>query len=91
MLVKPVGRSIWVGPVFRPGLIGCWQCVAQRLSDNRRVEQFVRERIGATNQLAVPTAALPSTKRLALQLAATEIAVTVVQDAQSLEWRHSHI
>jgi ribosomal protein S12 methylthiotransferase accessory factor len=37
MLAKPVGNTLWVGPVFRPGATGCWACLAQRLRGERRL------------------------------------------------------
>ena len=30
LLVKPLGTTLWIGPVFRPGTTGCWECLAQR-------------------------------------------------------------
>src|SRR5262249_58441843 len=38
MLVRSVGCEIWVGPVFRPGRSGCWECLAQRLRARRSVD-----------------------------------------------------
>src|SRR5262249_36193248 len=35
LLVKPVGCQICIGPLFRPGQTGCWECLAQRLQANR--------------------------------------------------------
>ena len=46
MLVKPLGRQLWVGPVFRPGVSGCWECLAQRLRGNRDVAGYLVERAG---------------------------------------------
>src|SRR6266480_7873524 len=37
LLVKPVGTINWIGPVFRPGKTGCWQCLAHRLRGNRDI------------------------------------------------------
>ncbi|MBI3470936.1 MAG: TOMM precursor leader peptide-binding protein [Candidatus Solibacter usitatus] len=36
MLIRPAGRRVWIGPLFRPGSTGCWECLAQRLRINRR-------------------------------------------------------
>src|SRR5262249_47381766 len=41
LLVKPTGTSLWIGPLFRPGHMGCWECLAQRLRGNREVEAAV--------------------------------------------------
>jgi ribosomal protein S12 methylthiotransferase accessory factor len=34
LLVKPVGTEIWIGPLFSPGVTGCWACLAERLRCN---------------------------------------------------------
>ncbi|MBD2203240.1 TOMM precursor leader peptide-binding protein [Calothrix sp. FACHB-1219] len=74
LLVKPVGSVIWIGPIFRPGVTGCWECLAQRLRMNREVESFLQEQKQTLNPLLISRAALPSTVDTALNLAATEIA-----------------
>ncbi|MBD2354970.1 TOMM precursor leader peptide-binding protein [Tolypothrix sp. FACHB-123] len=74
LLVKPVGSVIWIGPIFRPGTTGCWECLAQRLRMNREVESFVQEQKQTLNPFPVSRAALPSTVQTALNLTATEIA-----------------
>ncbi len=38
LLVKPTGNIIWIGPIFEPEKTGCWNCLSQRLKENRRVE-----------------------------------------------------
>lgn len=40
-LAKPVGLTLFIGPVFIPGEGPCWECLAHRLRSNRPVEQFV--------------------------------------------------
>lgn len=70
MLVRPVGREVWIGPLFVPGQTGCWECLAQRLRANREVEAFVQGRQGPPVNRA--RAALPSTRALAADLAATQ-------------------
>src|SRR5258708_1375381 len=37
MIGKPLGRTQWLGPIFRPGVTGCWCCLAHRLRENRGV------------------------------------------------------
>lgn len=32
----------WSGPLFIPGETGCWECLAQRLKNNRNVEEYIR-------------------------------------------------
>ena len=72
MLLKPSGRIIWLGPIFKPNT-GCWNCLAYRLKENRRVEidLFGLE----TEALDIsPLTSLPVTNQLAFNLAAMEIA-----------------
>jgi oxazoline/thiazoline synthase len=71
MLVKPSGTIAWIGPLFRPGKTGCWDCLAHRLHRNRPIEAFI-DRHREKNTPQTP-ASLPSTMQTALNLAATEI------------------
>jgi oxazoline/thiazoline synthase len=74
LLCKPVGMVLWVGPFFRRGATGCWACLAQRLAANREVEGFLQRRKDTKKPLPTSRAALPSTVRTALDMAATELA-----------------
>src|SRR4051812_2430407 len=44
LLVKPAGRQVWVGPLFRPGKTGCWECLVQRLRANFPVAAYLEGR-----------------------------------------------
>ena len=79
MLVKPVGCEIWVGPVFRPGRAGCWECLAQRLRMNRPVESFLRARNGRDEPLPIPRGSTGATLQIAWNLAAAKIAEWIVR------------
>jgi oxazoline/thiazoline synthase len=35
MLVRPTGRTWYIGPIFRPGSTACWECLAARLRENQ--------------------------------------------------------
>jgi oxazoline/thiazoline synthase len=37
LLVKPVGRRVWLGPLFVPQKTGCWSCLAERIQANAPV------------------------------------------------------
>jgi oxazoline/thiazoline synthase len=72
LLVKLVGSVIWLGPLFIPGQTACWECLAQRLSFNRQLQQVLATRL---DQVVAPP--VPKTKwsmRLAAQFVATEVA-----------------
>jgi ribosomal protein S12 methylthiotransferase accessory factor len=74
LLVKPVGCRIWVGPLFQPGVTGCWECLAQRLRSNRQAELYVQHRAGRVEPFPVARGDTPATRAIAWNLAATEIA-----------------
>ncbi|HUQ69188.1 MAG TPA: TOMM precursor leader peptide-binding protein, partial [Planctomycetaceae bacterium] len=37
ILIRPLGAQIWVGPLFRPEVTGCWECLADRIRANSPV------------------------------------------------------
>jgi ribosomal protein S12 methylthiotransferase accessory factor len=79
LLVKPVGGQVWLGPLFRPGTTGCWECLAQRLRANREVEVFVQQQRGGTEPFPVARSWTSATLQIAWGLAATQIAAWVVR------------
>lgn len=82
MPVKSGGSTPWIGPLFRPGLGPCWECLAQRLRTNRPVETFLGRRAGLKQPLTVPQAALPTSARAALDLAALALARWIVDGGE---------
>jgi bacteriocin biosynthesis cyclodehydratase domain-containing protein len=88
MIVRPVGTKVWIGPVFVPGVTGCWQCLAQRLGANRQLEKYILARTRETEPLVRTPPALPSTVRLAVDMAVLELRRWLVQPGpSSLEGR----
>jgi ribosomal protein S12 methylthiotransferase accessory factor len=79
MLVKPVGTTIWIGPIFYPEKTGCWECLAHRLRANRPVETYIQKQKTSSMPLITSIAALPSTLQIGLNLAATEIMKWIVR------------
>ncbi|GAB4182471.1 MAG: TOMM precursor leader peptide-binding protein [Coleofasciculaceae cyanobacterium] len=79
MLVNPVGTIIWIGPIIVPGKTACWQCLAQRLRDNRPVEGFIQRHKEISTPLIPPLNSLPSTVQTALGMAATEVFKWIVR------------
>ena len=79
MLVKPVGTLLWIGPVFRPGVSACWECLAQRLRGNREVESYLFGRKERPTPFPVSRAATPASLQLAAQLAALEAAKAIAR------------
>lgn len=86
LLVKPVGAVLWIGPIFRPGNTGCWQCLAQRLRGNREIETSILERKDIATPFPISRSALPSTLQTGFNIAATEIAKWIAcPEQQQLE------
>jgi oxazoline/thiazoline synthase len=85
LLVKPVGVEVWAGPHLVPGQTGCWQCLAQRLDDNRLVERFIRARSAGPVPVIRPSVgALPGTGQLAAALVAAAVSDIITSGRCSL-------
>jgi len=79
VLVRPLGRSVWIGPLLRPGATGCWACLSQRLRGNRQVERYIEGARGDGRPVIVPAvAALPATEGVLANLLAVALARAVV-------------
>jgi bacteriocin biosynthesis cyclodehydratase domain-containing protein len=74
LLVKPIGRRIWLGPLFVPGTTGCWACLAERLQANVPVLAYLEAKRGHTGAAAAHHAGSPATLQAAWALAATAVA-----------------
>jgi ribosomal protein S12 methylthiotransferase accessory factor len=79
LLVKPLGRQVWVGPLFRPGNTGCWECLAQRLQANSPVAAYLQGKTGHTAAVVNDRAYSPATWQIASGLAANVVATWVVR------------
>lgn len=100
LLVKPLGRSVWLGPVFIPEQTGCWRCLAHRQRGHRKIDTFVQARRQLSAPIPTSRAALPTTLQVALNLTATEVYKWVLRglpgrlegcvrtlDTVTLEWQ----
>jgi bacteriocin biosynthesis cyclodehydratase domain-containing protein len=73
LLAKPIGTTLWVGPVFKPAAeAGCWACIAYRLTGHRQVDEYLRERGEHHGPLRVPLADLGITREMGARLVALE-------------------
>jgi ribosomal protein S12 methylthiotransferase accessory factor len=79
MLVKPVGTVLWIGPIFHPGKTGCWECLVQRLRNNRPSEGFIQRCRDHVSLLTPPLVDLPATQAMALAMATNEILKWILQ------------
>ncbi|MHB1422777.1 MAG: TOMM precursor leader peptide-binding protein [Gemmataceae bacterium] len=75
LLIRPMGRQIWIGPLFRPGTTACWECLAQRIRANRPVASYVNFKTGCgtADDPAYTAATLSVAWGLASQTVATWI------------------
>jgi ribosomal protein S12 methylthiotransferase accessory factor len=81
VLVKPTGRQVWIGPLFRPGSTGCWACLAERMRANSPVPTYLSQRNGHALPPISDLAHTPATEQVALGLAANAIATWVASGA----------
>jgi ribosomal protein S12 methylthiotransferase accessory factor len=85
LLVKPIGREPWIGPLFVPGKTGCYRCLALRLSRNRPVQRFVTEKDMLPEPVPLARAVAPGTVEAACRLAAVEAAKFIAGAEEGLQ------
>ncbi|MCP4220002.1 MAG: TOMM precursor leader peptide-binding protein [bacterium] len=73
MLVKPTGVDVWIGPLFVPGKTGCWECLRQRLKNNRPMNTFYKIQKKTAENPPLPVSFTPMSMQTAANLAAIEI------------------
>jgi oxazoline/thiazoline synthase len=73
LLLKPVGATVWVGPLLVPGRTACWRCLAERLAGNRAVESYLAQQRGAPIESPTGRAHDPGAARLAAALAGQQL------------------
>jgi len=73
LLAKPVGLTLWIGPLFQPGETACWACLAQRLRGNRQTERYILERTRQTGPIITSCSYYPATADLGYQLTALQL------------------
>ncbi|HSH46908.1 MAG TPA: TOMM precursor leader peptide-binding protein [Longimicrobiales bacterium] len=81
LLAKPMGESVWVGPVFVPGATGCWRCLSARLEENRQVERYVGRMTGAGGPVLTTRASAPGPDAYAAHLLAAAVERWVVTES----------
>jgi ribosomal protein S12 methylthiotransferase accessory factor len=79
LLVKPLGRQVWIGPLFRPGTTGCWECLTERLQANSPVAAYLQGKKGPAAAVINDRACTPATLQVAWGLAANAVASWVVR------------
>jgi ribosomal protein S12 methylthiotransferase accessory factor len=82
MLVKPVGGLIWVGPVFRSGASGCWECLARRIRANNPVLGYLDTLRDEQRPLNLDPGQTPATESVGWGLAAGAITAWIAHGGQ---------
>lgn len=88
LVLRPFGRELWIGPLFRPDGpedAGCFACLRQRLRRNQQVQEFLRSRNGWRDPLPTALAALPAVAGAACRIAALEAAKALAGAPGSLD------
>ncbi len=76
--VKLIGRSVWIGPSITPYETACWNCLANRVVNNRQVESYLLNKKQSRIPLPTSRVALPTTTNMVAAIAANEIAKWLV-------------
>lgn len=79
MLAKPVGHTIWIGPIFIPGKVGCWECLASWLKPHRWPQAAFSGWEGTAYPAQPATAFLPTTVGLGAGMIATAACAWIAQ------------
>jgi len=79
LLVNPLGNLAWIGPLFYPDKTGCWHCLAQRLRDNRPVEEFIIRQRENKISLISPLGFSSATMQTVLNMTAMEVFKWIIQ------------
>lgn len=72
LLARPVGSTVWVGPIFQPPLPGCWTCLTSRLRKHRPAEVHVQRALGRTGPAPRCTASVPQLAAMAMDVVSLE-------------------
>lgn len=77
LLFKPFGCQIWLGPLFRPGDTGCWQCMTQRMRANFPILGYFSGRQELDGSPVGDRSHTPATLAVAWGLAATAVSAWI--------------
>lgn len=74
LLARPVGSQVWLGPIFQPGVSGCWHCLSNRLWGHRYAEACVQAALGRVGPARRTVPSVPPLVSAAAHLIALEVA-----------------
>jgi oxazoline/thiazoline synthase len=78
--IKLVGRTIWLGPIFRPKQLPCWTCLQKQLERNHPVENFLSKKRIDVQPAANPTDISLVTSHLATNIVALGLVRHLIED-----------
>jgi oxazoline/thiazoline synthase len=79
LLVKAIGATVWLGPLFVPGKTGCWACLSERVEANAPVLAYLEAKRERTGAAAAHHAVTPASLQAAWALTATAVSSWVVR------------
>ena len=88
LLIKPVGTMVWIGPLFRPGITGCWECLAERIRANFPILGYLDGKRALNSAPGADRGGTSATEAVAWGLAANAVASWIAQgESPQLEGR----
>ncbi|MCF4965926.1 TOMM precursor leader peptide-binding protein [Nostoc sp. CMAA1605] len=81
LLANPLGTIVWIGPIFHPQKTACWECLANRLRNNRPVASYLHRHKQIS--LSPPLGFLNATVQTAIGMIATEVFKWIIQGENS--------
>ncbi|WP_185230306.1 TOMM precursor leader peptide-binding protein [Teredinibacter franksiae] len=84
LLIKPIGRQLWVGPLFLPGENACWQCLQHRLKFRQQLSQYLIAADAKQTITTPPATSLTCLAPIAYGIAAAELVKSVTKPASCL-------
>ncbi len=81
LLVRPLGKTLWLGPLFVPNKTACWECLAERLRSTQVTQGFLQN-LAEEGRPVVPPLESNASSRLL-------IASILVEHLQ--EWEHGRL
>lgn len=73
LLARPMGRQLWIGPVFEPADGACWHCLASRLWGHRQAEAHMQAALGLLGPAHKPVVTVAPFAALATHLISLEV------------------
>ncbi len=81
IILKPIGNVLWIGPFFSPPDTACWNCLAERLKEKRRVDAFIKaHQLSANGYYGQAPSAIGPATDMAMNLTALQTLKWITAD-----------